>query len=132
MMIGLDGDDASVFDASYDFIMENAISVPRVHILTPVPGTPLFDQLMQQGRILSTDFDKYTGGHVVFKPMNIEAEALQRGYWRLYERLFRWKSILHRIGRNRAALGPIMRGVVWAVNLHYRRHIRHRITPGIV
>ncbi|MGD2153482.1 MAG: radical SAM protein [Gemmatimonadales bacterium] len=132
MMIGLDADDRSVFQRTYDFIIDNAISVPRVHIITPVPGTPLYDELKHEGRILSDEFGRYTGAQVVFRPRLLAPAELQQGYWKLYERLFSWPAIVRRIGRNRASLGAYMRGVVLAVNLQYRRHIRQRINPGIV
>jgi radical SAM superfamily enzyme YgiQ (UPF0313 family) len=132
MIIGLDSDDPSVFDHTYQFIMESAISVPRVHIMTPIPGTPLFDQLKNQGRLLVEEYDRYTGGQVVFRPLHIDPQELQAGYWQLYERLFTWHAIARRISRNRASLGTYMRAVVMAVNLHYRDHIRRRICPGIV
>lgn len=132
MIIGLDGDDESVFDRTYRFIMDNAISVPRVHIMTPIPGTPLFEQLEREGRITTSDFGRYCGGNVVYRPLNIDSETLHRGYWTLYESLFRPGAILRRTLRNRASLGLIMRGIVLAVNLKYRNHIHNRITPGIV
>jgi len=132
MIIGLDADDPTVFERTFEFVMDNAISVPRVHILTPIPGTPLFDELHRDGRILSDEFQRFTGGQVVYQPRHLTPAELQVGYWRLYERLFSWPAIWRRIGRNRAALGPYMRALVLAVNIHYRRHIRHRICPGIV
>jgi radical SAM superfamily enzyme YgiQ (UPF0313 family) len=132
MIIGLDCDDRSVFGKTFDFIMQNRIPVPRVHILTPVPGTPLYDAMEQDGRILTQDFSQCTGGHVTFRPKQLEPDELQSGYWRLYRELFSRRSIVARVRRNPASLGPYMRGVVWAVNLHYRSHIRHGITPGIV
>lgn len=132
MIIGLDGDDATVFGRTYDFIMKAGISVPRVHILTPVPGTPLYDRMRGEGRIRHFDFDRYSGGQVVYQPRNLSPGELQSGYWELYERLFSWRGILHRVWRNRASLGPFMRAVVLVTNMHYRYHIHHRITPGIV
>lgn len=132
MMIGLDGDDASVFERTYEFITQAKISVPRVHILTPIPGTPLYDQLSKEGRMISHDFDRYSGGQVVYQPRNISPDDLQRGYWNLYERLFTWPNIFHRLKGNRAGLSLFMRAVVLAINLHYRGHIQRRITPGIV
>lgn len=132
MIIGLDHDDASVFKQVFDFIMRNGISVPRVHIITPIPGTPLFDNLKREGRIVSENFDRYSGGQVVYRPRHFPPEELQAGYWRLYEKLFSWRAILRRLVPNRAALGPYMRALVWGVNLHYRNHIHHRICPGIV
>lgn len=132
MIIGLDDDDRSVFQRTYDFIMGNAISVPRVHILTPIPGTPLYDELRDDGRLLSEDFERYTGGQVVFRPKRLAPAELEAGYWKLYESLFSWPAILKRVGVNPASLRGYMRALVVGVNLHYRRHIRRRICPGIV
>jgi radical SAM superfamily enzyme YgiQ (UPF0313 family) len=132
MMIGLEGDDEGVFGSTYAFLMDHEIAVPRIHIITPVPGTPLHRRMEEEGRMRLRDFSHYTGGQVVFTPSGLDPDLLQRGYWRLYERLFTLPAILHRTRRNRAALSPFMRAFVLGVNLHYRRHIRRRITPGIV
>ena len=132
MVIGLDGDDDSVFQRTFDFIMENGISVPRVHIITPIPGTPLYENMEKEGRILASDFGCYTGGKVVYRPLHFQAKDLEKGYWKLYERLFTWRAILRRVLPNRASLGPYMRAVVWIVNVKYRNHIHRRISPGIL
>jgi radical SAM superfamily enzyme YgiQ (UPF0313 family) len=132
MIIGLDEDDESVFSRTHDFVMDNRISVPRVHILTPVPGTPLYEQMLADGRIASREFGRYSGGQVVFRPRRLDPDELQAGYWALYERLFSWRAIWHRVGRNAAALGAFMRAFIVGVNLHYRNHIRRRVCPGIV
>jgi len=132
MIIGMDGDQSDVFQNTYDFILKNRISIPRVHILTPVPGTPLYKELREEGRILHDDFSQYSGGRVVFRPKNITPDDLQKNYWKLYERLFTGGSILKRITASPFSQGAYMRAVVLAINLHYRNHINHRITPGIV
>lgn len=132
MIVGLDGDDPSVFERTYAFIANNEIPVPRVHIMTPVPGTPLHASLERQGRLRSADFRRFSGGQVVFEPLSIAPEVLQEGYWQLYERLFTWRSIVQRTWRNSASLGPYMWAFLVGVNLHYRRHVHHRICPGIV
>ncbi len=77
MIIGLDEDDGSVFQRTYDFLMENRISVPRIHILTPVPGTPLYDRMAAEGRLVSREFGRYSGGQVVFRPRRLDPEQLQ-------------------------------------------------------
>jgi len=132
MIIGMDGDDNSVFQKTYDFIMGNRISVPRVHILTPVPGTPLYSQMEGDGRIINRDFDSYSGGKVVFRPKNIKPDDLQKNYWKLYEALFTATGIFKRTLGSPFSMGSLMRVFVMGVNLHYRNHIKHRITPGIV
>ena len=132
MIIGLDADDPGIFARTYEFILRAGITVPRIHILTPVPGTELFDHLDRQNRITSYDFGKYSGGQVVFKPRLLSAEQLQDGYWALYEKLFSWNGIMKRVLRNRARLNAYMRALVIGTNLHYRDNVRKRIVPGIV
>ncbi|HAD83068.1 MAG: hypothetical protein A2509_01760 [Candidatus Edwardsbacteria bacterium RIFOXYD12_FULL_50_11] len=132
MIIGFDGDDETVFERTYDFIMKNRISVPRIHILTPVPGTEIRSRLKSEGRITSDDFSCYSGGQVVFQPRAFSAARLQAEYWRLYQRLFSLPAIFHRTVHNNASLDIFTRIFVIGTNLHYRRHIKKRICPGIV
>lgn len=132
MIVGLDGDDRSVFQDTFDFIVGNRISVPRVHIMTPVPGTPLYEEMEAEGRIASRDLNRYSGGQVVYKPRNISAEDLQAGYWRLYEKLFTLPNIFRRYAGVPGTLDAFMKAFIFGVNLHYRGHISRRITPGIV
>jgi radical SAM superfamily enzyme YgiQ (UPF0313 family) len=132
MILGLEDDDESVFGRTHDFIMTNQISVPRIHILTPVPGTPLYERMAAEGALVSQDFGRYSGGQVVYRPRRLDPVRLQEGYWELYERLFSWRALCHRLGRNPAGLGAYMRAFIVAVNLHYRNHIGRRICPGIV
>lgn len=132
MIIGLDGDDVSVFDKTFDFIMENRIALPRMYIITPVPGTPFYDEMESEGRIFDRDLSKYTGGWAVLKPKLMSAETLQTNYWKLYQKLYSVDNIYKRIGSNVAHLSPRMRAFVAATNLHYRSHIGRNITPGII
>ncbi|NNE02816.1 MAG: B12-binding domain-containing radical SAM protein [Flavobacteriaceae bacterium] len=132
MMIGLDGDDSSVYQKTFDFIMNNHISTPRIHIFTPIPGTPVYQELENEKRIVHKNFNLYSGGNVVFKPKKLSIADLQLNYWKLYKELFKLKSIWRRIKKNEASLGPIMRGFVIGVNFHYRNHIKKGICPGIV
>jgi radical SAM superfamily enzyme YgiQ (UPF0313 family) len=132
MILGLDGDDETVFDRTFKFLMKNKIALPRMYILTPVPGTPMYNQLMKEGRIFDHDIQKYVGGSAVFHPKNMSAKTLQEGYWNLYKRLYSTKNIYKRLKGNPANLGYYMRLFVLATNMIYQNHIRRGITPGIV
>lgn len=132
MIIGLDGDNKEVFQATYDFIMKEKIMVPRVHILTPIPGTPLFEKLEAEDRIISNDFQSYSGGQVVFRPKNLTHEQLNKGYWDIYKQLFTMKNIYKRVAHNEAKLENFVKAFIVGVNFHYKKHISKRITPGIV
>ena len=132
MILGLDGDDETVFEKTFQFLMRNKIALPRMYILTPVPGTPMYDELMEEGRIFDHDYQKYVGGSAVFHPKKMSAETLQKGYWQLYKKLYSTKNILKRLKTNPAKLGLYMRAFVFGTNLIYQGHIRKGITPGIV
>jgi len=132
MIIGFDNDDLSALDRTLEFIRANRIAVPRVHILTPIPGTRLFTELESEGRIIRRDFASYTGSKAVFKPARVEAGALEKGYWELYEKLFSWGSIIRRLFPAETSPGLYMKAVIWAANIRYRRHVKARISPGIL
>ncbi len=132
MMIGLDEDDESIFEEISDFVMREKISAPRFHVLTPIPGTPLYEELRSAGRIINDNLGWYSGGKVVFQPKQIDPVVLQQKYWELYDRTFSLGGIFRRIGRNRPYMEPYMRAFVIGVNMHYRKHVKQRICPGIV
>ncbi|WP_425420577.1 radical SAM protein [Phaeodactylibacter xiamenensis] len=132
MIIGMDADKHATFNATYDFIVDNKIAVPRVHILTPVPGTQLYKEMEAENRLISKDIGKFSGGKVVFHPKHITAEALQDNYWKLYEKLYTPRNIFRRLSGSPMNMSPYMRLFLTGVNLHYRGHIKNRITPGIV
>jgi radical SAM superfamily enzyme YgiQ (UPF0313 family) len=131
MMVGLDHDTSDTFRDVFDFIMEAHIPVPRIMIFTPIPGTPAHDSLVKENRIINHDFSKYTGGQVVFKPMNMTPVELQEGYWKLYTDLFTHKNIFHRMSRNIPGQNPLIIAGLFVTNYNYRRHIRNRVVPGI-
>lgn len=132
MMIGLDGDDESSFQAIYDFVMENRIALPRVHIMTPIPGTQLYEEMEANNRLLTKDIGKFSGSKVLYKPKLMEADILQENYWKLYEKLYTPGKIWKRLGASPKSLNPYMRAFLFGANLHYRSHIKNRITPGII
>ncbi|MGC8805563.1 MAG: hypothetical protein ACP5QD_06505, partial [Candidatus Ratteibacteria bacterium] len=73
--------------------------------LTPLPGTRLYNQFNQQGRIFERDWTKYTCGEVVFKPKLLSVDQLQKGYYYARKRISSYNSIFRRTVRfNRASL----------------------------
>ena len=55
------------------------IDVLEVNILTPYPGTPLFNRLEKENRILTKDWSKYNQVDVVFQPKNMSPKELRNG-----------------------------------------------------
>jgi radical SAM superfamily enzyme YgiQ (UPF0313 family) len=93
-VFGMDEDDETVFDRTVDWAIRQGIETATFHILTPYPGTALHRRIVDQGRILSTDWDLYDTRHSVFRPAKMSPAALEAGYWRAYRDFYRWGSII--------------------------------------
>ena len=92
-VFGLDDDGSDVFKRTVDWGVSNAITTSTYHILTPYPGTRLFDSMQQSGRLLTTDWDLYDTRHVVFQSKGLTARELEDGYWWAYKEFYRWSNI---------------------------------------
>lgn len=78
-VFGFDCDTKDVFKETADFIINCGIDLPQISIFTPFPGTPLYDRLKAENRILTTNWALYNGQNVVFKPAKMEAKELEEG-----------------------------------------------------
>jgi radical SAM superfamily enzyme YgiQ (UPF0313 family) len=93
-VFGMDEDDPGVFDRTVGWAVEQGIETATFHILTPYPGTALFERMEKAGRLRHRDWDLYDTRHVVFETRGMTAEELEAGYWRAYRDFYRWGSIL--------------------------------------
>jgi radical SAM superfamily enzyme YgiQ (UPF0313 family) len=95
-IFGFDSDDKSVFEETVSFIEKNQIELPSLAILTPLPGTRLYERMEKAERIISRDWSKYTVGEVVFQPKLLTVEELQEGYYWSRKQLSSLRSIAKR------------------------------------
>ncbi|MDX1437842.1 MAG: radical SAM protein [Anaerolineales bacterium] len=92
-VFGMDGDDESVFERTVSWAVSQGIETATFHILTPYPGTALYQRMIEQNRIRTFNWDLYDTRHVVFEPAQMAPAALEQGYWRAYKDFYRWSSI---------------------------------------
>jgi radical SAM superfamily enzyme YgiQ (UPF0313 family) len=92
-VFGMDGDDESVFERTVGWAVSQGIETATFHIMTPYPGTSLFQRIEAEGRVLHRDWDLYDTRHTVFRPLRMSAEALETGYWRAYRDFYKWRAI---------------------------------------
>ncbi|MCM0083832.1 B12-binding domain-containing radical SAM protein [Geomonas sp. Red32] len=97
-VFGLDDDGPDVFRRTASWAIERGITTATFHILTPYPGTGLFQSLNDQGRITSRDWDLYDTRHVVYQPKGMSAQELKDGYDWAYREFYSWGSILEGAG----------------------------------
>ncbi|HRW11243.1 MAG TPA: radical SAM protein [Caldilineaceae bacterium] len=92
-VFGMDEDDKDVFARTVEWAIGQGIETATFHILTPYPGTALYQRMAQQGRLLHSDWDRYDTRQVVFQPTRMTPAQLETGYWRAYRDFYRWSAI---------------------------------------
>jgi len=106
IVFGFDNDDESVFETAVEFLTRNKVELAYFNVLTPLPGTALFERYKQEGRIFDQDWAKYDGKHVVYKPKRMTPEQLQEGFFWANHQFYSWPCILHRVGHTSQRLIP--------------------------
>jgi radical SAM superfamily enzyme YgiQ (UPF0313 family) len=96
-IVGYDFDTADSIDELIDFINSSNLLMPLINIMTPFPGTKLFDRLEKEGRLLHKDWSKYDTKHVVFKPLHMTPEQLQEGYRKIIQSVYAFDAILKKL-----------------------------------
>jgi radical SAM superfamily enzyme YgiQ (UPF0313 family) len=132
-VLGFDHDDVGVFEKTVEWVEQNRLECATFHILTPYPGTPLFDQMEREGRILHREWTLYDTGHAVFRPRLMSCEELEAGYRWCYRRLFSHRSIWERRPAQAGAVLPYlaMSYLYKRSNRLWYRLIRFRLTGRV-
>jgi len=88
-ILGLDGQTPAVFEEILDFAENvNPFDV-QITLLTPFPGTPLYDRLLQEGRLLQPGaWNLCTLFDVNYRPTGMTPQELREGIYSLSERLY--------------------------------------------
>jgi len=92
-VFGLDHDTKDVFKRTVDWGIQNAITTATYHVLTPYPGTRIYENMENAGRIVTRDWDLYDTRHVVYKTKNLTAAELEEGYRWAYKEFYSWSNI---------------------------------------
>ena len=95
-MFGLDNDGPEVFANTLDFCSKNHLECANFYILTPLPGTKLFDEMKAHDLIEHFDWARYDANHVVIKPAHMSPKELTEGYIRTYRAFYSMRSIAKR------------------------------------
>lgn len=97
---GFDHDTKESVEEMADRLMEIGVDVPFLSIMTPFKGTPIYDTLLHQGRILTDrDWSFYNGYNVAFKPNNLTPDELLHAHRTLWKDAFSLVKSITRIAR---------------------------------
>ena len=120
MIVGMDADDARVFEQTLRFLQANRLDAVQLNILTPLPGTPLHTEMARAGRVTDRDWSHYDYRHVVFRPARMTAAELQAGADWLYAQFYRLDRILCRFAREVITVGWMPAVLALKLGLTYR------------
>ena len=96
-MFGFDGEDDKTVNAVVDWAIENRIDIAQFNVLTPLPGTSLFAEMSQAGRILTHDWRRYNLGECVYRPVGWSKKELEDALKRAYKKFYSCSSMIRRI-----------------------------------
>jgi len=96
-ILGLDRQTPAIFEQVLHFALEVPLYDVQITVLTPFPGTPLYERLLREGRIIAPGrWDLCTLFDVNFVPQNMTPQELRDGIYWLAERLFNEKCLMRR------------------------------------
>jgi len=88
-ILGLDADTPDVFDEVFDFVTESDLYEVQITFLTPFPGTPLYERLKREGRLIQDGaWELCTLFDINVRPKNMTVAELQSGFLDLGKRLY--------------------------------------------
>jgi len=124
IIVGGEHDDATVFPEMFDFLQTIHSDGLQLNIMTPLPGTPLFDTMKREGRVIDFDWSKYDFRHVVIQPRLMSQAELQTGADWIYAQFYRLDRILLRSARVFFRSGWAAAWVVFGLNMTYRYDVK--------
>ena len=95
-IFGLDHDTLDIFDRTLQAIFDWELDEASFSIITPYPGTRLFERLESEGRITSKDWSRYQEGKINLKPKLMTEKELWDGTRRIALEFFSIKNCIKR------------------------------------
>jgi radical SAM superfamily enzyme YgiQ (UPF0313 family) len=97
-VFGFDYENKDVFEQTLEFIMRCRVDAVQLRILTPYPGTRLYERLLREGRLFVRDW--WLRGHppdtLLFQPKGMTADELISGYARLNRQAYSLGAMMKR------------------------------------
>ncbi len=100
MVFGFDNDTRETFEETVKFLQKNKASTASFNVLTPYPGTKVYENLKKENRLRTTDWKYYDHNTVVFQPRNMTPYELQIGKVNARKKFYSITSVIKRMQGN--------------------------------
>jgi len=117
-VFGYDTEHDGIFDSTLAFLKQNKVPAAYFNILTPHKGTPLYDRMNDEGRLIDPgNISRWPGIICYIKPKQGTPQELERNVRRMYQEFYSLKSIFSRLPfpSSQSDLAS------WVVNLSQRK-----------
>ena len=95
-VIGWDEDTPDTYEQTLEFCIQMKI-IPIILTLTPMPGSPIYAEYLEQGRLFSElSWDHYGGSAVVFKHPTMDPQEMHALNFEVLRKGFKTGRILSR------------------------------------
>lgn len=129
-ILGYDEDHGDTLEETLEFAEQHRFYIVAFNHLTPFPGTPLYDRLEREGRLLYERWwldPAYRYGMVPFAPRGLSAEQLEQRCIDARQRFYGLTSILRRsLGFKMDARNWFMWSHFFSINLLFRSEVLQR------
>ncbi len=118
LVLGYDTEHENTCDLTLAFLRENKVPAVYFNILTPHLGTPLYDRMQSEGRLINPgDIGRWPGLICYFRPKNCTPAELEEKVKRMYREFYSLKSMVSRLGLPTSTADFAS----WTINLSQRR-----------
>jgi radical SAM superfamily enzyme YgiQ (UPF0313 family) len=93
MIVGFDNDNRLELKKTINLLKDINIGTVVLWMLTPFPGTDLYEEMKRNGRIIETDWSKYDLLHVVYEPLHFTPKELYDEFWKYFLELYSLRNI---------------------------------------
>ncbi len=108
-VLGLDGTGPESFEQVWQFVKASGLYEVQITVMTAFPGTPLYDRLRKEGRLLKENaWELCTLFDVNFRPTSMSVAELETGLRDLAARLYSVESTRERREGYRRRLREVM------------------------
>jgi radical SAM superfamily enzyme YgiQ (UPF0313 family) len=100
-IFGFETDTMQTFQNTLDFVTRNRLSMVNTGIMTPFPGTEIFQKTEREGLLTDRNWEHYTGGNLVWKHPRLSKQEIEEGNAAFRRTFYSWPSIFRRFWANR-------------------------------
>jgi radical SAM superfamily enzyme YgiQ (UPF0313 family) len=139
LMFALEEDTSEYYRELPERLDEVEVSAILPSISIPIYGTPWYQQVVADGRLLDEDISHYEGDHLVFQHPRMTEQEIFEAYRRVNKIFYSWRAIVKRWWRffrqqeKRESIAQFLLKLVvttmvyFEISIFQRHHAQHRV-----